>query len=128
MKSEDYLELKNLLWQRIIFVGQQKIDFESIFNGLTEYDEELKYGVYKSIIERLSEEENPTIVMYFIRNSLLQLGFFVKETDLMELVNLIIEKNENEILAVQSLNEMIENRDSWETICMAIEIILQPDE
>jgi hypothetical protein len=128
MKSEDYTELNNLLWQRIIFVGQQKIDFESIFNGLTEVDEDLKYGVYKSIIERLSEDENPTIVIYFIRNLMLQLGFYIEESDLMELVNLIIEKNQNEILAVQTLNEMIDNRDSWETICLAIEIIIQPDE
>jgi hypothetical protein len=128
MTNEDYIRLYDLLWQRIMHIGLQKIDFDPIQEEFSDLGETTGYNIIQLIIDRLAKGDEPNSAMNFVRNSLFQAGAYVEESDLMEIVNMINEKNQNEIMAAQTLQEMIENRESWETTCMAVEIVLLPDE
>jgi hypothetical protein len=127
MTNEDYKRLNDLLWQRIMHIGLKKIDFESIKEAFIDLGETTGYNLVMLIIDRLSIGDEPNIAMNYVRNKLFEVGVNIEESDILEMVNIINEKNQNEIIAVQTLKKMIERRESWESTCMEVEIILLSD-
>ncbi len=124
MKPEDYNKLYDLLWERIMYLGLQKIEFEPIKESFMHLGESTGYNIVQQIIDRLAKGDNNQDVMTYVRNTLFQAGCYFDESDLLNIVDEIYKKNQDEIMAVQTLMEMIENKESWETTCIAVEIAL----
>ena len=128
MKPEDYIKLHDLLWERIMHLGLKKIDFEPIQNSFSELGESTGYNIVQLILERLAKGDNVQSAMAYVRNTILQAGYVVEESYLHKITEEVNDKNQDEIMAVQVLWEMIDNRESWETTCMTVEITLLPEE
>lgn len=128
MKKEIYDHLQELLWARIMVVGNQKNGFPEIEASFSEISDDAGYNIVQMIIECLANEKSPEITMLTVNANLLQLDVFVPKSDLFNIVTQVEDKNEFEIIAVQTMWGMIEDGDSWENICRAVEIIITPSE
>ena len=127
MTNEDYIQLHDLLWQRIMHLAIKKINFEEIEKTFSEIDENIAYNTVQLIIQGLSRGEAVDLVSLSIRNNFLQIGYMIESSDLIELVNEINENNQDEIKAVQVLKDSINQKKSWETTCLDVENTLFPN-
>lgn len=127
MTNEDYIQLHDLLWQRIMHLAIKKINFGEIEKTFSEIDENIAYNTVQLIIQGLSRGEAVDLVSLSIRNNFLQIGYMIESSDLIELVNEINENNQDEIKAVQVLKDSINQKKSWETTCLDVENTLFPN-
>jgi hypothetical protein len=127
MTNEDYLKLHDLLWERIMHLAKQKIDFQEIQESFSKFGEHVAYNTVQLIIKKLSEDESVQIVSMIIKNKFMEIGQLFEDEGLLELVSEINEKNKNEINAVKALINAIKTRKSWEETCFDVENALFPN-
>ncbi len=127
MKSTKYDELVDLVWNRIMFFSIQKIQFKKYNSHFQKINDDLAYNSIKKIIELFADDKSNSVIVAVISNLFLQIGIKADENLLNEIVEDVEINNQDEIMAFQTVTEMLENNESIENIFAAIEIILSEE-